>query len=75
MKISPIVVCDEKDAFRGSIRNITPPAARIMPMIFAVVSYSNPAIEPTVSAKTGIKTAKREVLDALVSESPEIKNN
>lgn len=68
--ISPTVVCDENDEFRGSIRQITPVAARIMPKIFTHLSLSVPIIAPVVRANIGIVTANKEAFEAFVSDSP-----
>ena len=73
--MSPIVVWDENEALRGSMSRTIPAAARIMPAILIHVSFSNPAMDPTVKAKTGIITANREVFEAVVSHKPEMKKS
>jgi len=70
--ISPCVVSDEKDAFRGSIRRTTPIAAKAMPANFASVNFSVPRIAPTASVKIGIVTASNDVFDAFVRDKPPI---
>src|SRR5205814_9203865 len=75
IKRSPIVVCDENEALRGSIRSRTPIAAAAIPAILIRLSFSVPIIELTVSVKIGIVTARREVFDAFVSDRPVIKKS
>jgi len=72
---SPIVVCDENEAFRGSMSITTPDAASKIPKTLSIVSRSKPAMEPTVSANTGIMTANNDVFDAFCQRQAEMKNN
>src|SRR4030095_10785736 len=53
LKISPRVVVDENDAFRGSIMIITPVNASTIPATFSGRRRSVPMTTPTANAKIG----------------------
>jgi hypothetical protein len=70
MRVSPSVVSEENEAFRGSINMTTPIAARAMPIDLIRRSGSVRMMAPISRVKIGIVTARSEVFDALVSERP-----
>ena len=67
-----MVVWEENEAFRGSIRRITPTAASNIPKNLTDRALSVPTAELTITVNIGIVTASREVFDADVSDKPVI---